>query len=298
MAVPLELLVGVPIGVSLVFLAKFFMGNDGLTNKRWLLGALAAAAWAVCAGEAAGQLEVLAAGCLATFALLLRGSGADDQRNWGISVILLAWLALWGTYNVAEPAARAADGVQPLSTGQKACVGLFSWTWMIWAASHASATRLGLTAQGRSALDSWAEFGVIMLLMWVCDRTPLLARAKKHYDRDQYWFVSVCILAAALLTARRVKLRAPAPKLKAGGGTEEGEGDDGGEPFVPLLPREQTDEWRGWMQALTLLYHYFQNHEMYNMIRVFVSSYYWMTGFGPSGGARWRAIASAGVRSR
>ena len=47
-----------------------------------------------------------------------------------------------------------------------------------------------------------------------------------------------------------------------------------------LLNRDQTEEWKGWMQILFLLYHYFEAKELYNAIRIFIAGYVWMTGFG------------------
>lgn len=76
-----------------------------------------------------------------------------------------------------------------------------------------------------------------------------------------------------------------------------------------VLARQQTEEWKGWMQVnyawslcwphgkiachmmqlsnragvlqvLFLMYHYFHAVEMYNAIRVFISAYIWMTGYG------------------
>lgn len=47
-----------------------------------------------------------------------------------------------------------------------------------------------------------------------------------------------------------------------------------------LLNRPQTEEWKGWMQVLFLLYHYFEAKEAYNAIRIFIAGYVWMTGFG------------------
>lgn len=47
-----------------------------------------------------------------------------------------------------------------------------------------------------------------------------------------------------------------------------------------VLNRGQTEEWKGWMQVLFLLYHYYSAKEVYNAIRVFIAAYVWMTGYG------------------
>eukprot|EP00005_Dracoamoeba_jomungandri_P008528 CAMPEP_0174267136 /NCGR_PEP_ID=MMETSP0439-20130205/32597_1 /TAXON_ID=0 /ORGANISM="Stereomyxa ramosa, Strain Chinc5" /LENGTH=593 /DNA_ID=CAMNT_0015354473 /DNA_START=625 /DNA_END=2403 /DNA_ORIENTATION=+ len=47
-----------------------------------------------------------------------------------------------------------------------------------------------------------------------------------------------------------------------------------------IVNREQTEEWKGWMQIMFLMYHYFHAVETYNAIRIFIACYVWMTGFG------------------
>jgi len=47
-----------------------------------------------------------------------------------------------------------------------------------------------------------------------------------------------------------------------------------------ILGRSQTEEWKGWMQWMFLLYHYYAAAETYNSIRVMITCYVWMTGFG------------------
>jgi len=49
---------------------------------------------------------------------------------------------------------------------------------------------------------------------------------------------------------------------------------------VTFLSRGQTEEWKGWMQFTFIMYHYYRAWSSYNWIRIFVSSYVWMTGFG------------------
>eukprot|EP00798_Chlamydomonas_sp_ICE-L_P018174 gene18174-24606_t len=43
---------------------------------------------------------------------------------------------------------------------------------------------------------------------------------------------------------------------------------------------KHTEEWKGWVQVLFLLYHYFEAKEAYNAIRLFIAGYVWMTGYG------------------
>ena len=47
-----------------------------------------------------------------------------------------------------------------------------------------------------------------------------------------------------------------------------------------LLNREQTEEWKGWMQVMFVWYHYFKAAETYNAVRIYIACYVWMTGFG------------------
>ncbi|KAI7846308.1 hypothetical protein COHA_000145 [Chlorella ohadii] len=107
----------------------------------------------------------------------------------------------------------------------------------------------------REALRAAVEFGTILAWFYVADRTNFIAAGTKSYSRDVFVF-----LFAALTVV-------------AGGYTLK-------QHRTLLLHRTQTEEWKGWMQVLFLLYHYFNAKEIYNAIRVFIAAYVWMTGFG------------------
>jgi len=80
---------------------------------------------------------------------------------------------------------------------------------------------------------------------------------KPTYSRDWFIFIHLVILVVSWMSLKSVSSR--------------------GEKFIG---RQQTEEWKGIMQIGFVLYHYFDAAEAYNIIRVFIASYVWMTGFG------------------
>ena len=112
--------------------------------------------------------------------------------------------------------------------------------------------------RSRLTLRAWAELGVILAMFYFADRAGAVPDAEKSYDRDVFLFLFFALVGCGYYaTLTRSK-----------------------QPFSPPLNREQTEEWKGWMQVLFLLYHYFKASEMYNAIRLFIAAYVWMTGFG------------------
>ena len=110
-------------------------------------------------------------------------------------------------------------------------------------------------------LGEVAVLGGVMMYCYVCEHAPLFPHGGKVYDRDYFWFLFVAFLGAGALTWHRTMER--------------------GKPAPPaVLNREQTEEWKGWMQFLFLIYHYYHSTEVYNVIRVLIACYVWMTGFG------------------
>ena len=95
--------------------------------------------------------------------------------------------------------------------------------------------------------------GAILALTYICERHWIFDHSSKSYSRDLFIFVLILFFGYALYTIKPIK-------------------------DLSLLGREQTEEWKGWMQFIFLLYHYFHAEEVYNSVRVMITCYVWMTG--------------------
>jgi len=106
-----------------------------------------------------------------------------------------------------------------------------------------------------------AEFVGIMGFIYLCDRTTIVSKGPKYVNAYAFWGVNAAILLVAAFTMR-------------------GEGSGAVDGHVKPLQRDQTEEWKGWMQIMFVLYHYFAEAKIYNAIRMYIAAYVWMTGFG------------------
>ncbi|XP_072997884.1 protein REDUCED WALL ACETYLATION 1-like [Typha latifolia] len=118
--------------------------------------------------------------------------------------------------------------------------------------------------ENRLTLRAISEFGAHLLYFFVCDRTNLFGESTKNYSRDLFLFLYFLLIIVAAMTS----FKSHQEKSTFSGKS------------IMYLNRHQTEEWKGWMQVLFLMYHYFNAKEIYNAIRVFIAAYVWMTGFG------------------
>ncbi|KAF9762216.1 hypothetical protein IL306_003509 [Fusarium sp. DS 682] len=124
-------------------------------------------------------------------------------------------------------------------------------------------------------------FAVALLYCFAADRTHLFSKGMKEFVPSEFYLlVAICLIIAGL-TIRKTKFRAPrlpvaeAPTTTTTTTTVE---VDAG-----VLSRDQTEEWKGWMQAAILIYHWtgaIRNLPIYIFIRLLVAAYLFQTGYG------------------
>ena len=118
---------------------------------------------------------------------------------------------------------------------------------------------------------------VLALAMSYCyyaDRTPLFNKTQKQYMDEEFMSLCAVVMILGVVSIRR-SVTAP----------------HNGSSLRPAidkmdqsaLSRQQTDEWKGWMQFIILVYHYTGASKVlwiYEIIRLLVASYIFLSGFG------------------
>lgn len=107
----------------------------------------------------------------------------------------------------------------------------------------------------------------VLSYYFVCDYWHFFERADRIYNRDLFVFLLALLFIVNIIYTSH--LSPDGTSDSAGVGSSD-----------KLLNRNQTEEWKGWMQVMFVWYHYYKAAETYNLIRLFIACYVWMTGFG------------------
>ena len=106
----------------------------------------------------------------------------------------------------------------------------------------------------RTLINDSAEFGLILGYCFVCEHYPPFEHGEKKHDFDVFLgSFFLLIMIAVAFTRNREETQKSAE--------------------VSVMNREQTDEWKGWMQFLFLMYHWAKVPEAYNLVRVLITAY-------------------------
>ena len=124
----------------------------------------------------------------------------------------------------------------------------------------------------RQILRAIAVFLLACYYCWWVDRTPLLNKLQKQYFHPNFRVLCLATAIAGLCSMQQtsVSARQTIKSIK-------------GPQNIPFLGRDQTDEWKGWMQFLILIYHYTGASKVlwiYKLVRLLVASYVFLTGYG------------------
>jgi len=110
----------------------------------------------------------------------------------------------------------------------------------------------------RELLFSLSKFGLLMAYFFLCDKTNFFMKENKYYTSTSFFLPLAYVFSLGLFF------------------TEESR-------HTCVLHRDQTDEWKGWMQLVLLIYHMTgasQVLPIYILIRIIVAAYLFLSGYG------------------
>lgn len=109
-------------------------------------------------------------------------------------------------------------------------------------------------------------FGLSVIYMYIGDRSQLFGKMFKQFDISTFTILILLMTILGVVT------------LKSNHNDNSEKNNDAG-----FLNRDQTDEWKGWMQLIILIYHFVGASRIagiYNPVRVLVAAYLFQTGYG------------------
>jgi len=96
-------------------------------------------------------------------------------------------------------------------------------------------------------LKAQGQVCIVLLVAYIGNNWPKSYPRNENHNPSMFWLMNIILWGAAAFTLKHD----PAPS-------------------VQILNRNQTEEWKGWMQWAFIMYHYWRMYSVYNTIRVFV----------------------------
>nr|XP_019946256.1 PREDICTED: CAS1 domain-containing protein 1 [Paralichthys olivaceus] len=110
----------------------------------------------------------------------------------------------------------------------------------------------------KAPFHALCRMGVIMAYFYLCDRADVFMKEQKFYTHSKFFIPLIYIFVLGVFYSENGK-------------------------ETKLLNREQTEEWKGWMQLVILIYHISGASAfipVYMHVRVLVAAYLFQTGYG------------------
>ncbi|XP_029022957.1 N-acetylneuraminate 9-O-acetyltransferase [Betta splendens] len=110
----------------------------------------------------------------------------------------------------------------------------------------------------KAPFQALCRMGIIMGYFYLCDRADVFMKEQKFYTHSTFFIPLIYIFVLGVFYNENSK-------------------------ETKLLNREQTDEWKGWMQLVILIYHVSGASAfipVYMHVRVLVAAYLFQTGYG------------------
>lgn len=208
------------------------------------------------------------AGQICELLRVLHAHGQHTRAQVAVAVAFCVVLASWAAAEVLSVLSllrkrqARASSFRQLPKVEAEEQDVFEVAATVWASTHwdETVTRTytvevfleGLLPPLRCA----SELAVIIVCVYLSDRTDVFAKSPLQ-DHSGLWGVCSALFLAALCTTTRLRTDSP-------------------------LQRNQTDEWKGWMQILLVLQHYFGSTSSQHVTRQCVAAYVFLTCFGNS----------------
>ncbi|XP_070970865.1 N-acetylneuraminate (7)9-O-acetyltransferase-like isoform X3 [Oncorhynchus clarkii lewisi] len=110
----------------------------------------------------------------------------------------------------------------------------------------------------KAPFQALCKMGLIMVYFYLCDRANVFMKEQKFYTHSTFFIPLIYMFVLGIFYSENSK-------------------------ETKLLNREQTDEWKGWMQLVILIYHISGASvfiPVYMHVRVLVAAYLFQTGYG------------------